>query len=130
MKKGFTLIELACVMVIIAILVSIVIPAIQKVFHGKSYQTAKAAFTLTRDAAMSDDIENINFELPMLEKPETNKVVSTNVVAPLKVSDYWDIKVETNKDSVVFTFYMKKPANSFKSFQTVSQNVIRIEYPK
>jgi prepilin-type N-terminal cleavage/methylation domain-containing protein len=135
MKKAFSLIELVAVMFIIGILIILLLPAIEKAWHGKNLRTVKQFYTLTRDISQADDLSNV--DLSMLEKPEVEKPTiliakSTNTV--LKLEDYVDIKVEkltklpTGGDGMAFTFTMKKPFYSLRSFVTVSQNVVRIEY--
>lgn len=127
MEKGFTLIELTCCMVIIAILAMLTLTAVDKTFRGNSFKRVRALFTLTKEMSTSDNLDSVDLE-KYLEKPETNlPMANTNLP---KASDYWAVKTEKSKDSIVFTFTMKKPFNSFRSFQTVSQNVVRIEFPK
>jgi prepilin-type N-terminal cleavage/methylation domain-containing protein len=130
MKKGFTLIELACVVVIVTILAGLILGAAQKVLHGKNFKTIKGFYTLTKDASESD-ITEMDLSIPLEKVESTNLVSATNIVkSTTNMSDYVVTKMEQTSNGMVITFFMNKPYNSFRSFTTVSQNVVRIEFAK
>lgn len=104
-EKGFTLVELLAVIVILGIIVAIAVPAIGNITDGAKDDAAKAQDELVLDAARLADVEgNFSNGMTVTELKEAGYLEELNLEELDRTSFNADSPVYRKADSGGYTF--------------------------